>query len=512
MNLLLHRRESGLITLLVGLGIACTCSTTSLLGGATPSSQAPQATGSSLPTPSAPEATTTAKLELQTAESVGGVEGLRPEAPWIIVSTSNGLWAANSDGANLVQLIANPRRDINLQESISSSAHQIAFLSSGADPYHGLTLQMISLPDGKVHKLTALTTPSTEPDADAAPGDPSLEAMRAVVEQPSFAWSPDGKKLAFIGALDSPKADVYVYNLLNKKIQKVSGDAGQDFWPTWTPDGDSILYFSAEGFGSGAGIAMQGIWLAAADGSGSRLLTASTSGGEQMLGWRDSETAVLASFDPGGGSMNRLRLVNIQTKKQTILHAGQSYGAAVASGIQADAGSLLFFKSDGLYLFTKEDANPHKISSEQSAQIGKPPPIQWKEDERVFVVHFQGDRLSTFMADGSHREDAPFNPASGKTDVSAFGMIWGWTAKGSESEGVWISGPGLETTQISSLPASAPLWNLENDLLFFIDQDLYRSTFNSHYSDTAKIGSLTGNVLEAAWMGFGEALDKKYGQ
>jgi hypothetical protein len=115
------------------------------------------------------------------------------------------------------------------------------------------------------------------------------------------------------------------------------------------------------------------------------------------------------------------------------------------------------------------------------------------------------------MADGSQRQDAPFNPSMGSLDTCAFGFIWGWSSQGGESEGVWISGPGLETVQIVKDPVTAPAWNIDNDLLFFVGQDLYRTTFNSYYRDVAPIASLTGDVLEAGWLGFGEALDDKYG-
>jgi hypothetical protein len=496
-----------LMIILFIFSIACTCSTTSLLGAATPDGTITE--WPIVSTPSARESTSVEDEVAPTEES--GVAGLTPNVPWLIVSSTDGLWAANMDGTNLVPLIKKPIPDINLKIALSSKTHQIAFLTSGADAYHGLTLKTISLPEGKVHKITNLTTHATEPVGDAAPGDPSLEAMRAIVEQPAFAWSPDGTMLAFIGALDEPKADVYVYSVASKKIQKVSGDEGQDFWPTWSPDGKSILYFSAEGFGSGAGMTMKGTWLAAADGSGSKLLETPKTGGEQMLGWRDAETAVLSSFMPGSGNMSRLRLFNIHTKKITVLNESQSFGAAVATGGSEDSGAILYSKSDGLYLLPVGSLKPQKLAADLSSSSGYPAPIRWEKDWRVFIVHFNDGNLSTWMADGTHHEDAPFNPSTGRTDVGAFGMIWGWTTQGGESEGTWISGPGLETVQISTGSASAPVWNIDNDLLFFNGDDLFRSTFNSRYSDTAAVASLTGNVLEAAWVGFGEALDIKYG-
>jgi hypothetical protein len=60
------------------------------------------------------------------------------------------------------------------------------------------------------------------------------------------------------------------------------------------------------------------------------------------------------------------------------------------------------------------------------------------------------------------------------------------------------------------MPASAPVWNIDNDFIFFAGHDLYRTTFDSYYNDTAPGSSLTGDVLEAAWLGFDEAFDNKY--
>ncbi len=494
----IYPRQLGLITILFLFVIACTCGPSALLvtPTATPFTETSQAT--------VPSASTQPP-----ASNTTNIEGLQPDAPWLIVSTTDGLWSANMDGTNLVPLIQKSYLDIDLRRAVSSPAHQIAVLTSGSDYFHDLALNVISLPSGQLHKLTDLTTPATKPSANASPGDPILDAMRAIAEQPSYAWSPDGKKLAFIAALDKPKADVYVYDMGSGKIQKVSQDDGQDFWPTWSADGKSILYFEAEAFGSGAGIAMKGIWLAAADGSGSELLETSKSGGEQMLGWRDEETAVLTSWDAASGTTH-LRLYNIRTRKQTTLSQGQVFGAAVATGISDDAGAVLYGQEDGLYLLPPGNAQPQKLTDERVSQVGFPPSIRWQEEGRIFIVHFEGGNLSTFMADGSQRQDAPFNPSTGSLDASSFGLIWGWTSKGGESEGAWISGPGLETVQILKEPATAPAWNIDNDLLFFVGHDLYRATFNSHYTDTAPVAPLTGDVLEAAWLGFDEALNKKY--
>jgi hypothetical protein len=499
---------SGILAILV---MACMCSPASLLATITPSPEVSMPETALPPTDISPTDTETPPVEVVLSTTVAsGVEGLQPDVPWLIVTTDDGLWAANMDGSNLVNLAEKSYLEIDLQRAISSPAHKIAVLTSAQDYYHELALQVISLPGGEVVKNIDLTTVNTEPGTDSAPGDSSLEAMRAVAEQSSYSWSPDGTRLAFTAALDKPDADIYVYDLESQDIQKVSDDAGQDYFPSWSPDGKSVLYFEAEGFGTGAGYAMSGIWLAAADGSGAKKLATPTSSDEQLVGWRDNETAVLTSWSPANGT-NQLRLYNTRTKKQNILVKGAVSGAAVATGIEADSGAVMYGSEDGLYLLTPATTTPQKLTVEQVSSYGYPAAIRWQAEGRIFIVHSEGGVISTFMADGSQRTDPPFQTSGGSLEVSSFGLIWGWTNKGGENEGAWISGPGLTDSQVLNGPASNPKWNIDNDLLFFVGQDLYRTTFNSNYSDAAVVGSLTGNVIDTAWMGFGEALDNKYG-
>jgi hypothetical protein len=506
-----RQKKVVLSVILAILVMACMCSPASLVATNTPSPEVSTPETTVPPTELSPTDTDTPTVVSVVPTAIAsGVEGLQPDVPWLIVSTDNGLWAANMDGSNLVKLAEKSYLEIDLQRAISSPAHKIAVLTSAQDYYHKLALQVISLPGGEVIKTIDLTTSDTEPGTDSAPGDSSLEAMRAVAEQSSYSWSPDGTKLVFTAALDKPNADIYVYDLESQDIQKVSDDAGQDYFPAWSPDGKSILYFEAEGFGTGAGYAMSGIWLAAADGSGAKKLATPTSSGEQLLGWRDNETAVLTSWSPANGT-NQLRLYNIYTQKQTILVKGAVSGAAVATGIEADSGAVLYGSEDGLFLLPPATTTPQKISDEKVTSYGYPAAIRWQGDGRIFIVHSEGGVISTIMADGSQKTDPPYKTSGGTLEVSSFGLIWGWTNKGGENEGAWISGPGLTDSQVLNGPASNPNWNIDNDLLFFVGQDLYRTTFNSNYSDAAAVGSLTGNVIDTAWMGFSEALDNKYG-
>ena len=517
------RQRLLLVTSILFLSIiACTCGPISFFTTPTPQDNAIQATNPkdysmspslgatddphkiSLPESNNPPTSVANTKDYDASPKTEPEVGLQPDAPWLIISTKTGLWAANMGGTNLVPLLDKSYLAINLRRAISSPAHKIAVLTSGDDYYHGLALNLISLPEGNIDKITDLSTPDTEPKMGAGPGEPALEAMRAISEEPSYAWSPDGKKLAFVGALDEPKADLYVYDLDNQNIQRVSQDDGQDYRPSWSPDGKYILYFEAESFGTGAGSSMKGAWVAAADGSSAELLYTPKFSGEYMYGWRDDETAVLSSWDPGNGTTH-LRLFNIHTRQQTTIISGPILTAAVSTFANNDGGAILYATENGLYLLPAGSKQSQKVTSE-----GTPLFIRWHDLGRMFVVHFKDGSLSTFSSDGSPQQDAPFNPSKGIAETSSYGMIWGWTNRGAKNNGAWISGPGLETIRILDQPASAPIWNIDNDLLFFVGQDLYIATFDGHYDDVTLISSLTGDVLESAWVGFDEALGKKY--
>jgi hypothetical protein len=420
----------------------------------------------------------------------------------LIISAQDGLWATNVDGSNLVSLLEKSYERIDLHQAISPASHQIAVLTGDSDDSRSLTLQIIFLPDGGLYKVTDLITEDTEPDANA---------IQAIIKEPSYAWSPDGKKLAFVGALDGPNADVYVFDVSNRKIQKVSQDDGQDFSPAWSLDGKSILYFEADTFGTGAEISVKGIWLAAADGTGSQLLDGSGSAGEQMLGWRDNETAVLISRESGSGT-SRLRIYNIHSHDETVLQKGTVFGAAVATGTKDDDGTILYGKDDGLYMLSPGSTESQKLTGDQVSRSDTSPSIRWHSVGSMFIVRFRGGKLSTFTTftyDGSNRWDAPFNPSNGTLDVSAYGAIWAWTDKNGGGGSAWISGPGMGETRILQKPAASPNWTVDNNLLFFSGRDLYRATFPV-YTDAAPVVSLSSDVLEAAWLGFDEAFHKRY--
>src|SRR5258708_7299325 len=177
---------------------------------------------------------------------------LSANGPWLVFSAADGIWAANADGSGLTNLMpAAPY--FKLGPPAPAGGHVVVVTGSDDSGLHGLTLSLLSLPDGKPTQISALTDAETEPGPDAQFGDPSSANFDIIVPLGQVAWSPDGASLAFIGAQAGPSTDLFNYVLAAGQVTRLTDGASQAYGPSWSPDGRYIVQFGASTFGTGAG-------------------------------------------------------------------------------------------------------------------------------------------------------------------------------------------------------------------------------------------------------------------
>jgi TolB protein len=82
------------------------------------------------------------------------------------------------------------------------------------------------------------------------------------------AWSPDGRRIAFISDRDGAGPQIYVMNEDGSNQTRLTRDDTRDYNPAWSPDGRRITYYAERGDQKDQ------VWVMNSDGTGPKLLTA----------------------------------------------------------------------------------------------------------------------------------------------------------------------------------------------------------------------------------------------
>ncbi len=125
-------------------------------------------------------------------------------------------------------------------------------------------------------------------DADGAGEETALASFEPII---SPAWSPDGRRLAYV-SFENKKPVVYVHSLLDGKRHVAANFKGSNSAPAWSPDGSKLAVSLSREGGSQ-------LFLVSPDGSGLRRLSNSASIDTEPVFSTDGQTLYFTS-DRGG--------------------------------------------------------------------------------------------------------------------------------------------------------------------------------------------------------------------
>lgn len=451
---------------------------------ATPTAMSPEET--SEPNRPTPPPTSITPIRPAPGTSLSG-EAISANGPWLVFSSEDAVWAANANGTGASQLAGGFSR-VTSPVAAPSGGH-VAYVTAQTADYAGLELHLVSLPGGESKTLTPLTSAVTgiKPDtrAEDIPFSPNLEIARAILDVPSLAWSPDGKKLAFIGAMDGTSADLYIYSLSGRSLRQLTDGPSQGYRPTWSPDGKYIVHAGADSFGTGAGYAMAGVWAAQADGSLVKELYTPDSGDEVIAGWVSNSAFLVYSWGPGCGPSN-LRTFDIETGETTQLWPG-------AFSIQGLGPNIAYNPATGAVLITLDeytagtfcagDGQPKKPGL-YLTNVRQPRPL-YVSDVSVFLPVWDKN-LNLFLAsteDGAVRVTtnggitALAAPTTATPVISPDGTAWAWANSGfgDKPAGLWIGPVGQKApTRVYEDAVYYATWSPDGQhVFFFADGGLY---------------------------------------
>jgi hypothetical protein len=166
---------------------------------------------------------------------------LSETGPWVMFysKTENAFMAANDDGTGKKVIL---RIKSKWREIAGSSSNLVSIITEMPDikaeyPYN-LALLIINLPNAKVEKTIPLVLHPESQDINLwAIGDSVRYGMT---------WSPDGRYLAFIGAIDKPSTELYIYDRLSNNYSRLTYNATFARAPQWSPNSQWIIFYEEE--------------------------------------------------------------------------------------------------------------------------------------------------------------------------------------------------------------------------------------------------------------------------
>ena len=312
----------------------------------------------STPSPK-PFPTTTASPPLE------GLGDPIPEGRWLVGSLGERVVVLNEDGTLHDYLPNWGYIDAagDLERSAARSHHGFALRSASHDIAESdYLLHPFWLPEVAAPRTFRLLSDQLRWDWAHNLGPYGRNPSIMAVGMPgTMMWSPNGKHLGIVAAIDGPSADVYAYAPHIDQTLRLTDGPNQAVLMGWSPDGRWLVHMEAEFVLGPDGPFYKPIAVWAADvllGPATYLYASTGDFGdsERIIGWRSEREFVVTEVDEFE-TMLGLTSVDVLSGERKLLHRGEVLGAAVDPA----SGAVAFLTFGPEFLPPIEDAAPMAI-------------------------------------------------------------------------------------------------------------------------------------------------------
>lgn len=238
---------------------------------------------------------------------------------------------------------------------------------------------------------------------------PEPDNVRVINPHIDLAWSPEGRYLAFVGAIDGPSSDLYLFDTLTLTVKRLSSGPNQAISPFWSLDGKWIVHNELV---SAIGGQIKAVWAAKADGS-ELIWLYDPHGIPVLVGFITPTTYYV--FDKTMGGNFFLRLIDLdQGSVVNIYDFSAAGGDVLAYAFDPESGAIVFYPTvavvpenqeyidnPGFYLAAPWELTPKLIVPSHWGHKAK---LFWDKDQGLFVTSEpcpeQADKVQAFTIEG----------------------------------------------------------------------------------------------------------------
>lgn len=434
------------------------------------------------------------------------LENLYDHGPWLVFNDTSGIWALNPDGTGLTRLVDHPMVDppMGMKTYPASTGGNVAFLEFQANFYASPSLYLLSITENAWRLITQPI--SAEVEEAALEDYTGYEDVMAIAGPWShLAWSPDGRRFVFIGAVEGKSSDLFIFDPSTGKITRLTSDQTHTVSPRWSPDNRTIVYSAANSlnFGSsGWGYSMDSFWAIDTESFEPQRLFESivNQGYELVLDW-SSEREFLIDTHSFLCPYSNLRSVNVDTgeiravwddayDKRAFDPESMTF-AFIIQDKQRNIPECAPELEAGVYLLDVE------FSTLSSIPAGIPNPydqVFWSPEAGQFFLYGDADIMTISTEGGWMEYPAPelgYNPLV----IAPSGEQWAMIA----SDGLWIGTDDGEMFEIYIGEVHHPTWSLDGEILFFFAEEENSTLYMARHPNYEPVVISTEIVEDHVW-------------